>query len=160
MEDEISELLEFWHVVGGQAYSFRFLDRDDYKSCRIESDVSRLDQPLVSLGGNDYQLTKRYTFPSYEPDTSLEFTQDREITKPIEGTILVANGSGTNQTDFTVDSTTGVLTKGGGFSGTPTTWGGHFHVPVRFESEFPIEIVNKRIQSVSFTMVEVRDEDD
>jgi len=161
-EQDISELLEFWHVVGAQAYSFRFLDRVDEKSCRIESTVTALDQPLVSLGGNDYQLTKRYTFPTYEPDTSVEYTQDREITKPIEDTIIVANGSGTVQStsNYSVDSVTGVLTKGGGFSGTPTTWGGHFHTICRFESELPIEIVNKRIQSASFTLVEVRDEDD
>jgi hypothetical protein len=36
------------------------------------------------------------------------------------------------------------------------TWGGQFDVPVRFDSEFPVEILNLRIQSATFTLRELQ----
>lgn len=151
-EEDIAELLEFWHAVGGSAYGFRFNDGVDNKSCRINETISRLDCPLIldtSASPDAYQLVKRYTFGSR--------TQDRPIYKPIQGTILIAdNGTlKTETTHYTIDYTTGLVT----LLFTPVgtlTWGGEFDVPVRFDSEFPVELIDKRIQSVSFELKELR----
>ena len=40
------------------------------------------------------------------------------------------------QTDYTLHEATGIVTPGGGFTGTPGFWGGEFDVWVRFAAQF------------------------
>jgi len=127
-EADIKELLDFWHVVGGIATGFRVKDWTDYQAT---------DEPLVAIGGGNYQLTKRY-------DVGASQTQDREIYKPVPGTIVLSGGG-------SLDTTTGVVTGGAG-----GTWSGEFDLPMRFSSDFPVAVVNLRIQTVTFTLVELR----
>ncbi len=154
MQDEIEELLEFWHAVGGMAYGFRFKDYADFRSCRLGATPAATDQPLVlaESGSSEdlYQLTKRYTAGVR--------SQDRDIFKPVPGTVRVANTLGVEQPSsrWTLDTTTGLLSPGGTFVGTPGFWGGEFDVPVRFDSEFDQEIANKAIESVSVVLRELR----
>jgi uncharacterized protein (TIGR02217 family) len=150
-DDEVQELLEFWHAVGGSAMGFRYKDEADYKSCRVSGTPARTDQPLVAVLGSPsgYQLTKRYTFGAQ--------TQDREIYKPVAGTILIADGGTlkTETTHYTIDYTTGIVS----LLFTPSgalTWGGEFDIPVRFDSTFPVEQVSYQIQAVSFSLQEIR----
>lgn len=149
MEAEIYELLEFWHAVGGQECGFRFKDWADYKSCAIHDTPAATDQPLVEDSSSDlsYQLVKRYTKGAR--------TQDRDILKPTS--VMVAH-DGTPLTvgvDYTVDLTAGIVYLTAPLSGV-LTWGGEFDVPVRFDSDFPVEIMDKQVQSVSFTLMELR----
>ena len=106
MDDEIQELLEFWHAVGGSAMGFRYKDVADYKSCRVSDTATATDQPLVLTASSPitYQMTKRYTFGAQ--------TQDREIYKPVSGTILIADDgvTKTENSDYTIDYTTGLVT--------------------------------------------------
>ncbi len=151
-QDEIQKLLEFFHAVGGEEEGFRFKDWADFKSCRVGDTPSRTDQPLVLTEGSPaifYQLTKRYTAGAR--------TQDREIYKPVSGTILIAdNGTlKTEATHYTIDYTTGIVELLFSPVGT-LTWGGEFDVPVRFEGDFPLEITNFEIQSVALSLVEFR----
>jgi uncharacterized protein (TIGR02217 family) len=148
MEAEIYDLTEFWHAVGGQECGFRFKDWADYKSCAINATPAATDQPLVLITGLTYQLTKRYIRGAR--------TQDRDIFKPISPVMIASGGTPlTVTTDYTVDYATGIVTLTGSQPG-PLTWGGTFDVPVRFESEFPVEIIDKEVQSVSFTLMELR----
>lgn len=151
MEDEIQALLEFWHAVGGMECGFRFKDWADFKSCRVGQEPTALDQPLIAVAGSPaaYQLTKRYTAGVR--------TQERPIYKPVQGTILLAdNGTTkTETTDYVVDYATGLVS----LNFTPVgalTWGGEFDVPVRFDSEFPVELSNHKIQTVTFALQELR----
>jgi uncharacterized protein (TIGR02217 family) len=148
VEADVQEALEFYHAVGGRAYGFRFKDYADYKSCRVNETTTNLDQP-IALDGGVYQLVKDYTAGA--------LTQRREIYKPVQGTILIAdNGTAkTETTHYTIDYTLGIVTLLFTPAGT-LTWGGEFDVPVRFDSEFPVEIQNTRIQSASFTLKELR----
>jgi uncharacterized protein (TIGR02217 family) len=151
-EEDIAELLEFWHAIGGTAYGFRFNDGVDNRSCRLYETITPTDQPLVidaTHSPTAYQLTKRYTYGAR--------SQDRPIFKPIADTIRVADGGveKIETVDWTLDTTTGLVT----LLFTPAgalTWGGEFDVPVRFDSEFPVELVDRRIQSVSFVLKEQR----
>lgn len=152
VEADVQEALEFYHAVGGRAYGFRFKDAVDYLSCRIGEVPTMLDQPLYLVAGYSpvsYQLVKEYTVGAR--------TQQREIYKPVQGTILIADNGvlKTENTHYTVDYTTGLVE----LNFTPAgalTWGGEFDVPVRFDSEFPVEVQNVRIQSASFVLRELR----
>lgn len=148
--EAVAEALEFYHAVAGTAGRFRFKDFADFKSCRVHDVTSALDQPVVldtSVSPSVYQLLKRYTMGA--------LTRDREIRKPL-GTIRIANdGTEVDEgIDWTLDYATGIVTLN--FSPGVLTWGGEFDVPVRFASEFPVEIVENNIQNVSFVLKEVR----
>ena len=145
MEAEIQELLEFWHACGGQARAFRMKDWADFKSCQVQLTPSANDQPLVEIPDNPgvFQLTKRYQFGIDENGDAVY--QDRDIYKPVAGTIVL---SGAGTVDYT-DGTVAGASEG-------TTWGGEFDVPCRFDSGFPVEIANQRIESVTFALTEVR----
>lgn len=151
LEAEIQEALEFYHAVGGRAYGFRFRDAVDYKSCRVNETATALDQPLEVIADSPeyYQMVKRYTMGA--------LSQQRDIYKPVQGTILVAdNGvTKTEGADYTVDYTRGTVDLLFAPVGA-LTWGGEFDVPVRFDSEFPVEALNQRIQSATFTLRELR----
>lgn len=155
-EADIQNILSFWHAMGGRETTFRFQDWSDYKSCFVGREPTALDQPVVDLGvgsgGEVYRLLKRYSI-----DGSDSF-QDREITQPIGSTITIANAAGAVQSSahWTLDETSGLLVVDGSFVGVPTTWGGEFVVPVRFNSEFDIEVKDKQIQSVTFQLIEKR----
>lgn len=151
----IEAALRFWHAMGGAANMFRFLDYTDFQSCGLDATPSATDQPLTFIAGSPggYQLIKRYS------DTGSGLYTDREITRPIGSSIRVANDSGVEQasTRWLLDEATGLLQTLPSFVGTPATWGGEFYVPVRFDSEFPVEITNHRVHSVSFSLLEVRE---
>lgn len=158
-EATIQAILYFWHAMGGRKGQFIFKDWTDYKSCMTYQTPARTDAPLVARTMSDsstaYQLQKRYEI--FSDDSGFApVTQLREITKPVASTILIANAAGTNQTDFTIDEEHGLVKPGGSFSGVPTTWGGQFNVPARFNSELNMTIVDKQVQGVSFTVLEKR----
>lgn len=149
--DEVQELLEFWHALGGPEIGFRYKDPTDYKSCRIQNTYTAEDQPLVQISGSTYQLTKRYTAGSQ--------TRDRKIRKPVTNTILIADDGSikTETSHYTIDYATGIVTLL--FSPVSTgdlTWGGEFDVAVKFERELPIQILDHFSHSTSFTLQSLR----
>ena len=155
VEADVYEAYEYYHAVGGTAYGFRFKDYVDYKSCMVGQVPTATDQPIgldTTADPPVYQLIKLYTAGA--------LTQVREIYKPVENTILIADG-GTlkvSGTHYILDHTAGTVE----FLYTPVgalTWGGEFDVPVRFDSTFPVEILNRKIQSASFTLRELRREE-
>lgn len=149
-EDDVQELLEWYHAMGGAECGFRFKDEIDFQSCRVSETPTALDQPLIATGGSprDYQLVKDYTVGAR--------TQRREIYKPVSGTLLLAEaGVAINSALYEVDYSTGIVS----LLYTPVgalTWGGEFDVPVRFDSEFPVELISHRAESVAFALQELR----
>jgi uncharacterized protein (TIGR02217 family) len=152
MEAEIQELLEFWHAVGGTECGFRFKDWADYKSCRVNETPSSTDQSLILTPGSPggYQLLKTYTAGAR--------STVRDILKPVEGTILIADDGNllTEGFDYAIDYTSGILTLFSAATGV-VTWGGEFDVPVRFDSDFPLELISHQVEQVSFALRELRD---
>lgn len=151
-EEQIQSILYFWHAMGGRGTAFLIKDWLDYKSCPVQNDVTALDQPLEVVTLLDattaYQLTKIYSVGA--------LTQIREITQPVGSTIVIANASGVEQEDYILDESSGILKPGPSFTGTPNSWGGEFNVAVRFDSELSIQVADKLIQSVTFTLREKR----
>jgi uncharacterized protein (TIGR02217 family) len=150
---DIQAVQTFWHAMGGLSSAFRALDWTDYKSCLLNETPAATDMPLVLSGDSpaSYRLMKQYVVGS--------IIQQREILKPVGSTILIANETGTPQTDWTLDESTGLLTKGGTFSGTPHSWGGEFYIWCRFDAQFNPTISNwgaGPIMNVTIQLAELR----
>ncbi len=108
------ELLRaFFLAVRGRLHGFRFRDPLDYAAASGEG-------LLTALGGGTYQLVKRYTAGSS--------VYDRDITKPVAATVVIAGGG-----TYSLDDTTGIVTHSAGAA--PTGWTGEFDVPCRFETD-------------------------
>lgn len=149
-DEDVENLMEFYHLAHGTAHGFRVLDAADWKSCKTFGTPAMVDQPLVLISGNEHQLTKRYgdgATASY-----------KSIYKPF-GTILIAR-NGVSEA-ASIDMTTGIVTIAPG--GT-LTWGGQYHIPCRFDSDFPVEILAKSasrsFKAATFTLKELRYEAD
>jgi len=148
---EIAAAHEFYHAVGGTAHRFRFKDYADYKSSRVHLSPTMLDQPLsiISATAGTYQLIKRYS--------AGVLNRDRLIQKPIQGTILISDDGVLldEGVDYTIDYTTGIVDILASISGV-LRWGGEFDVPVRFDSEFPVQIVGLNVHDVQVVIKETR----
>jgi len=151
---DIESVLRFWHALTGEFVRFRFKDWVDYKSCALDATPGPTDQPIQALTGSPgaYKLSKQYVEGL--------FATVRTNILPKGDTIRIANESGVEQASstWTIEEDTGYLTTTGGFSGTPTTWGGEFYVPVRFDTDPQFEIVSHKVQSVTVTLRELRPE--
>lgn len=129
---DIEAVLAFFEARRGRLYGFRWRDPFDWKSSPLAMDTGSTDQPIGTGDGvaTVFQLTKRYE--------SGGVAYDRDIAKPVAGTVLIAL-AGVAQAegaDFTVDVTTGEVT----FAvapgpGVAVTAGYEFDTPVRFDSD-------------------------
>ena len=102
------EIDNFFRAV--RADGFRIRDYSDYQAG--SSGV------VTQLTSTTFQLGKTYTKGSA--------TYTRKITKPVSA--ISVSGGGT----YTVDYTTGIITKVSGAN--PTGWTGEFDIPVQFEN--------------------------
>lgn len=117
------------------ADGFRFKDPTDWRSSAPERTPTALDQSIRHSGTGSlatFQLKKRYG--------SLHAPYDRDIKKPVTGTVLiaVADVTKTAGTHFDIDTTTGLVTFRTGnipATGTAITAGFDFDVPVRFDTD-------------------------
>lgn len=140
--EDIAEVLRFYHQRGGLENGFRFRDPNDHNSTEIgyndgEGPTGQDPDPEdVEIGTGDgtttqFQLVKKYS-------DGLTPTRTRNIRKPIDGTVLVAldGVAKVEDTDFTVDYTTGIVTFATAPAGSVSvTAGFEFDVPVRFGAE-------------------------
>lgn len=151
---DLEQVIIFFNAMEGRLHGFRFKDPLDYNTGGYGLSNSTTD---VVIGTGDgatatFQLVKKYTKGTR--------TTTRTITKPVSGTVLVAV-DGTPQvesTDFTVDTTTGIIT----FISSPLpsgsiTAGFDFDIPCRFDvDELPFSIEDLDAGAVSVPIVEIR----
>jgi uncharacterized protein (TIGR02217 family) len=130
--EDLEALIAFFEARQGQLYGFRWKDWSDFKSCPATRAVSAEDQ---FLGLGDAATVSFALMKSY---ASGEQAYVRPLTKPVAGTVRVAVAGLplTEGTDFTVDTTTGVVN----FVEAPArsarvTAGFEFDVPVRFDTD-------------------------
>lgn len=114
-EAQWQALIAFFRARRGMAIGFRFKDWSDYKA---------ENQPLKSLGGNDYQLVKQYV--------SGAAVYERDITKPVSGSVKLYEDSILQASGWSIDTATGIITTS--LSGTLTA-DFEFDVPVRFDTD-------------------------
>lgn len=160
--EDLDTVMEFYLGRLGPANGFRFKDFMDFTSASDHRSTS-IDDEDQNIGTGDgtetqFQLKKTYTSGGQ--------TRTRNITKPVTGTVIVAvdGVAKTGGVDYTVDTTTGIITFGAAPAGaTDITAGFQFDVPVRFAevmddlldiSRDAFEIGGVR----SIQLVEIRDE--
>jgi uncharacterized protein (TIGR02217 family) len=159
---DIPYIYRFHRVMRGRAVGFRVQDPSDYLSTEQgyissaeDPAPSATDQPLIAVPGTStqYQLYKQYVLG----DETIALIEERIIVKPVASTIRVANQDGVEQSPdrWSLDPTTGILTPGMTFEGTPTTWGGQFDIAVRFDSELPRRVEDFRLDETSFVLLEL-----
>lgn len=115
----------FFLTMKGRLHGFRFKDWADYTATHTGN-----EKGIVSgLTSTTFQLVKRYTSGSQ--------TADRKIVKPIaSGFELKDSGSTlTLTTDYTIDTTTGIVTTATSRTAANLTWAGEFDVPMRFDTD-------------------------
>lgn len=116
---DFEEVVKFFRAVKGQAIGFRFKDFSDYQTS---------SGTLIATGVTDeWQMHKPYTAGA--------LSENRKISKPVNGTIIVSGGG-----SYTIDYTKGTVTRTGGAN--PTGWTGEFDIPARFDTdEMKAEVV-------------------
>ncbi len=130
--DDMQMVIAFFEARGGRLHGFRWKDWSDFKSNAPSKPIS-FDDQVIGVGDGliaDLQLCKTYRSGEYE--------YCREISKPVEGTVLVGIDGVEIFEDqhFSVDRSTGVLT----FFNPPSedatvTAGYEYDVPVRFDTD-------------------------
>ncbi len=114
-ETQWQALIAFFRARRGKAVGFRFKDWGDFKA---------VNQPLLSLGGTQYQLVKQYV--------SGAVVSERIITKPVAGTVKLYRNSILQASGWSIDTATGIITTS--LTGTLTV-DFDFDVPVRFDTD-------------------------
>lgn len=125
--EELYEVLSLYHAALGRLRGFRFLDWTDYRSGAPNAIPSRSDQQFGIGDGSTkaFQLSKTYSFAGHS------FT--RRITRPF-GTILIAINGDNLASGWDLSGSTGIVTfETAPSNGAVLSWGGQFHVPVRFD---------------------------
>jgi len=131
--EHLEELIEFFTVVDGMAYGFRYYDPLDHSTAPYGTSPFNDVTLIASASGgeqNDIQLFKSYTRGGK--------TVQRSINKPISGTMRVFKNDVeiTEGADYSVDYTTGLLSLDVALSvSDKLSWGGEFDVPCRFATD-------------------------
>jgi len=131
----LSQVVAFFEERRGQLHGFRWHDRLDHSSAAPGAMPTATDQ-VIGIGDGvtaAYQLCKTYgaIFSPYR----------RPIAKPVPGSvrIAVAETEAQEETEFNVDTTTGLVTFHPGHvpaEGAAITAGFLFDVPVRFDTDY------------------------
>lgn len=158
-KSQIDEIQSFFLAIAkGMAQRFRFKDWDDFAA----TDQHNKNRPVIGTGNGSltqFQLIKTYNFMGQ--------SFDRTISKPVQGvpdgrnTVKIYIDEALQQSGWTVDAATGLVTFGSApASGTITT-DYEFDVPVRMDTDelAKVSIVqgNEGVRSIeAFDLVEVR----
>lgn len=121
-ETDREDLISFFYVVCGMAYSFKFWDHADHE---VETGEGLLETLTVST----FQLYRRYTRSGQ--------TFDKDIYLPKSGTIVVKQGSTTlvEGSHYSINYATGILTIIGSPTPAPSSWTGDYYIMARFDTD-------------------------
>lgn len=150
-EADHRELAAFFRAVRGRKDGFRFKDFVDFQ-------VALTEGVVLGLTTTTFQLQKKYVSGS---DVYL-----RTIRKPRAPIVLKNSGSTLALgADYTIDTTTGIVTTATPKTASNLTWSGTFDVPVRFDVDKLVGQVVSKNQDLGFLVVwdsipliEVKDE--
>lgn len=120
-QSDMASVIAFFRARFGKAYGFRFKDWSDYQAVG----------QLIGTGDGDvteFQLVKNYTSGSYN--------YQRQINKPVSGTVKIYLNSVLQSSGFTIDTSTGLVTfDTAPGSGVLVNADFQFDVPVRFDTD-------------------------
>lgn len=154
-QEDMYELLEYFHAVAGMANQFRIRDHTDFRSGSdqtINGTYTNLDEQ-IGVGDDSttvFQLIKTYTVGT--------LSRTRIITKPVSGEVVIALDGVGQGAGWTVDITNGEVT----FAVAPTagqviTAGFEYDVPAMFTTDqLDLNLNNFEIQGTSIVVREIR----
>ncbi len=151
--DDLAAVVAFFEARNARLHGFRFKDWSDYRSGPPSQTPSPLDQPIGVGDGTTttFQLVKRYVSGAQ--------SWTRPIAKPVAGSVRVALAGDEQNSGWSVDTATGVVT----FAAAPgpgvaITAGFEFDVPVRFDSDtLDVTLDVERLGSIpSIPLLEIR----
>ncbi|MEN3329008.1 MAG: hypothetical protein V7638_3815 [Acidobacteriota bacterium] len=135
--NDVFTLLTFWHAMGGPTTGFLVKDWIDFQTTRLATTHATgitSQGVATNVGGAVWQLQKKYTVGATD--------HLRTLTRPKAGGAIYFDGSlATVTTNYTYDTTTGLLTV---VSGSPTaiTHSLEFFVPCRFlQKTLPMDLL-------------------
>ena len=149
--DDLAAVVAFFEARNGRLHGFRWKDWGDFKSSLPSTPVTPIDQTLGTGDGDTtaFQLVKR--------SESGARAWVRRIVKPVEGTVRVARSGVEALSDWSVDTTTGVITFDTAPSvGVLVTAGFEFDVAVRFDTTGSTSPGSSTGSARSIPLVEVR----
>lgn len=115
-KDKANQLINFFYLVKGRGYSFRFKDWMDYESHSNEKNFIAINKDKTK-----FQLIKTYNLNNFE------FI--RKITKPVENSLII------NYPDAEVNYNKGVISFKEPINENLLKLSFKFDVPARFESD-------------------------
>jgi uncharacterized protein (TIGR02217 family) len=133
--EALTAVVAFFEERRGRLHGFRWRDRLDHSSAAPDVAAAPTDQVIgIGDGATD-------TFPLAKTYGGLYAPYQRPIAKPVPGSVrvAVAGSEATEGTDFTCDTTTGVVSFLPGHVpalGEAVTAGFLFDVPVRFDTDY------------------------
>lgn len=113
---QMLEVIAFFHVAKGRAFSFRFKDWNDFQA---------MDVSMLEITPTVWQLVKRYNVGGFE--------HVRTITKPVAGSVTIKIG-GVPIVPTEIDHQSGRITFASAPDTAPTA-SFDFDVPVRFDTD-------------------------
>ncbi|MBJ3761933.1 DUF2460 domain-containing protein [Maribius pontilimi] len=130
--DDMEKVVAFFEARRGPLHAFRWKDWADYKSSRPSEDLNHMDQDIAIADGQtaSFQLSKTYGLGPT--------AYSRPILKPVEGTVTIGVEGDLlrEETDFTLDLTTGIVTLNFvPVAGAAISAGFEFDVPARFDTD-------------------------
>ncbi len=151
--DDLAAVVAFFEARNGRLHGFRWKDWADWKSCLPSGTPAATDQTIGTGDGatTDFQLVKVYSSGSQ--------SWTRTITKPVDGTVMVAIDGTEATSGWSVDTTTGIVSFTiAPASGVVITAGFEFDVPVRFDTDtLDVTLDVERLGSItSIPLIEVR----
>jgi uncharacterized protein (TIGR02217 family) len=163
-DEQIEQLIAFFHACHGKAYGFRFKDWADYRvplwrntPGDLAADGFGIPVMFTTDGvTNHFQITKAYT--------DGVATYSRQIQKPVSGSVQVLNNGVQifSPVDWTVDTTTGIITLSSAIAATT----GHtiavaceYDVPCRFDTD-DMKVAVNMVDNFAWSaipVIEIRD---
>lgn len=135
-DDMWTDLIGLWHRAHGKFAGFRARCHDEYSSNGAVGTPTPLDQSTLVLTATTRQLIKAYGLDKTAGATGYAY---RHVKKPVSGTVVAAkNGVTLGGGDFSVNTTTGVVTVPTAIITDVITAGFQFDFPVRFNTSLPV----------------------
>jgi uncharacterized protein (TIGR02217 family) len=131
-----AELVNVYHRAHGMYAGFRARCYDEYSTNGPKGTPTSSDQPTLVLTATTRQLVKQYGTDKSAGASGYAY---RKIKKPVSGTVVVAkNGTPLTGGQFSVDTTTGIVTVPTAIITDTITAGCEFDFPVRFATALPV----------------------
>ena len=151
--DQMNQLIDFFVAMQGKGYGFRYTDPLDHSTFPQFGKPPTGDDVILINGAVGGEQTDIQLFKLYNEGSK---TVTRLIKKPKDDEYFAVHVNG-SPVSYTCDFTTGLLSLGSPLNAADVlSWGGHFHVPCRFDTDLlQITLNSAVIGNTNVTVLEI-----